>query len=54
MWVKRFQTITTTSVDVVYGLSLLFGFGSKAIPTWDSRTKWNHLSGELAVNVMAG
>src|SRR6266481_4650226 len=25
-----------------------------ALPSWDSRTRWNNLSGDLAVNVTAG
>ena len=46
--VKRFQTITH-SVDVARGLALLFGIGTKALPSWDSRTRWNNLLGGLAV-----
>ena len=26
----------------------------RALPSWDSKTRWNNLSGDLAVNVMAG
>src|SRR5438046_7815710 len=33
---------------------LLFGLGTKAIPSWDSKTRWNNLLGDLAVNVTAG
>jgi len=33
---------------------LLFGLGTKALPSWDSKTRWNNLMGDLAVNVMAG
>src|SRR5258706_2178810 len=36
--VKRFQTIHHHSVDVARGLVLLFGIGTKALPSWDSRT----------------
>jgi hypothetical protein len=32
--VKHFQTIRRCSVDVVHGLSLLFGIGTKALPSW--------------------
>src|SRR6476659_10556652 len=32
------------------GLVLLFGIGTKALPSWDSRTGWNNLSGGLTVN----
>jgi hypothetical protein len=37
--VKRFQTIRHCSVDVARGLSLLFGIGTWALPSWDSRTR---------------
>src|SRR5712671_4972683 len=52
--VKRFQTIHHHSVDVAHGLVLLFGIGTRALPSWDSRTGWNNLSGGLAVNRTAG
>src|SRR5262252_3185573 len=41
--VKRFQTINHHSVDVAHGLVLLFGIGTKALPSWDSKTRWNNL-----------
>jgi hypothetical protein len=48
--VKRFQTIHYHySVDVAHGLVLLFGIGAKALPSWDSRTRWNNLLVGLAV-----
>jgi hypothetical protein len=47
--VKRFQTFHRCSVDVAHGLVLLFGIGTKALPSWDSKTRWNNLSGGLAV-----
>jgi hypothetical protein len=28
--------------------------GAKALPSWDSKTRWNNLLGDLAVNVTAG
>jgi len=37
--VKHFQTIRHWSVDVAHGLALLFGIGTRALPSWDSRTK---------------
>ena len=49
--VKRFQTIHHCSVDVAHGLVLLFGIGTKALPSWDSRTRWNNLWGGLAVRL---
>jgi hypothetical protein len=47
--VNHFQAIRHCSVDVAHGLALLFGIGTKALPSWDSRTRWNDLSGGLAV-----
>jgi hypothetical protein len=41
-------------VDVTRGLVLLFGIGTKALPSWDSRTRRNNLSGGLAIRLMAG
>lgn len=52
--VKRFQTIHHDSVDVAHGLLLLFGIGTKALPTWDSRTRGNNLYGGLAVRRTTG
>ena len=53
-WVKRLQTIHHCSVDVAHGLVLLFGIGTKALPSWDSKTRWNNLSGGLTVRRTAG
>jgi hypothetical protein len=47
--VKRFQTIHHCSVDVARGLVLLFGIGTRALPSWDSRTRRNNLYRGLAV-----
>ena len=47
--VKRFQTNHDCGVDVARGLVLLSGIGTKALPSWDSRTRWNNLLGGLAV-----
>ena len=52
--VKHFQTIHRCGVDVAHGLALLFGIGTKALPSWDSRTRRNNLLGGLAVGRMAG
>ena len=54
VWVKRFQTIHHCSVDVARGLVLLFGIGTKALPSWDSRTRWDNLLVGLAVRRTAG
>src|SRR5262249_32938998 len=37
--VKRFQTIRRHAVDVARGLALLFGIGTTALPSWDSRIR---------------
>src|SRR4030088_3656148 len=52
--VKRFQTIRHCSVDVARGLVLLFGIGTRALPSWDSKTRRNNLLVGLAVNQTAG
>ena len=52
--VKHFQTIHPCGVDVARGLVLLFGIGTKALPSWDSKTRRNNLLGGLASNVTAG
>ena len=52
--VKRFQTIHHCSVDVARGLVLLFGIGTRALPSWDSRTRRNNLLVGLAVSRTAG
>ena len=49
--VKHFQTIRHCNVDVAHGLALLFGIGTRALPSWDSRTRWNNLSGDLVVSL---
>ena len=51
---KRFQTIHQHSVDVARGLVLLFGIGTRALPSWDSRTRRNNLYRGLAVLQTAG
>ena len=52
--VKRFQTFHRYSVDVAHGLVLLFGIGTKALPSWDSKIRWNDLLVGLAVRRTAG
>ena len=52
--VKHFQAIHHCSVDVTHGLALLFGIGTKALPSWDPRTRRNNLLGGLAVRRTAG
>src|SRR5271170_4129113 len=52
--VKHFQTIHHGSVNVAHGLALLFGIGTKALPAWGSRTRWNNLRGGLTVELTLG
>ena len=52
--VKHFQTAHHCNVDVTHGLALLFGIGTKALPSWDPRTRRNNLLGGLAVRRTAG
>ena len=46
--VKRFQTIHRRSVWVTRGRVLLSGIGTSALPSWDSKARWNNLMGGLA------
>jgi hypothetical protein len=41
-------------VDVTHGLVLLFGLGTKALASWDSKTRWNNLCRGLAVRRTTG
>ena len=49
--VKHFQAIRHCNVDVAHGLVLLFGIGTRAFPSWDSRTRWNNLYRGLVVSL---
>ena len=51
---SAFRLSTTGSVDVDRGLVLLSGIGTKALPSWDPRTRRNNLSGGLASRRTAG
>ena len=44
----RPSTLHYGSVDIAHGLALLFGIGTKALPAWGSRRKWNNLWDGLA------
>src|SRR5450759_5820455 len=52
--VKHFQTVQYCSVDVAHGLALLFGIGTQALPSWDSRTRRNNLLRGLTVSLTIG
>ena len=52
--VKHFQTIRRCGVDVTHGLVLLFGIGARALPSWDSKTRWSNLRVGLAGRRTAG
>jgi hypothetical protein len=51
---SAFQAIHHFSVDVARRLALLFGIGTKALPSWGSKTRWNNLWVGLAVRLTAG
>jgi len=42
-WVKGFQTVYDYGVDVARELVLLFGIGTKALPSWGSRMRRTNL-----------
>src|SRR5436305_9527707 len=46
---SAFRLSTATVSDVTRGLVLLFGIGTKALPSWDSKTRRNNLWSGLAV-----
>src|SRR3974390_3129636 len=50
---SAFQTVHHYSVDVAHGLVLLFGIGTRALPSWGSKTRWNNLLRGLAARVTA-
>jgi hypothetical protein len=52
--VKHFQAIHHCGVDVSHGLALLFGIGTRALPSWDPRTRRNNLTGGLTVGLTVG
>src|SRR3981189_1827385 len=52
--VKHFQAIHHCSVNVAHGLALLFGIGTKAVPSWDPRTRRNNLLVGLTVEERQG
>src|SRR4029079_1403800 len=47
--VKHFQTVHHCNVDVAHGPALLSGIGTRALPSWDPRTRRNNLWVGLAV-----
>jgi hypothetical protein len=51
---SAFRPSTTAVFDVARGLVLLFGIGTKALPSWDSKTRWNNLRSGLAVRLTIG
>jgi hypothetical protein len=52
--VKRFQTIHHDVSMSPHGLVLLYGIGTKALPSWDSKTRWSDLMGGLTVRLTVG
>ena len=51
---STFRLSTLQCVDVARGLALLFGLGTKALPAWGSKTRWNNLWVGLAIGSTAG
>src|SRR4029453_2944298 len=51
---SAFRLSTNCSVDVAHGLVLLSGIGTRALPSWGSRTRRTHLRGGLGVKMTAG
>ena len=45
---STFRLSTMAVFDIAHGLALLFGIGTKALPAWGSRRKWNNLCDGLA------
>jgi hypothetical protein len=45
---SAFRLSTTAMVNVTRGVMLLYGLGTQAGPSWDSKTRWNDLWGGLA------
>jgi hypothetical protein len=45
---------TIVCVDVARGLVLLYGIGTRALPSWDSKTRWSNLRGGLTVRRTIG
>ena len=50
IWVRRFR-LFTTEVNVTRGLVLLSGIDTRALPSWDSRTR-GHISGHRNVRML--
>src|SRR5215468_4440497 len=51
---SAFRPSATAVFDVARGLVLLFGIGTKALPSGDSKTRWTNLTGGLAVRLTVG
>src|SRR5262245_25432380 len=51
---SAFRLPTTSGVNVARGLVLLFRIGTKALPSWDSKTRWNNLECDFAVKLTVG
>src|SRR5271170_8378184 len=51
---SAFRLSTAAVLMSLRGLALLFGIGTKALPSWGSKTRWNNLTGGLAAKRTAG
>ena len=48
-WGQALSDASRGGVNVTCGRVLLYGIGTKAVPSWDPKTRWNNLLGGLAV-----
>jgi len=51
---SAFRLFPLLHVDIARGLVLLSGIGTRALPSWGSRTRWNNLLVGLAMRLAAG
>jgi hypothetical protein len=51
---SAFRLSIASGVAVAHGLALLFGIGTRALPSWGSKTRWNNLYRGLTVKRTIG
>jgi hypothetical protein len=51
---REYRDIDHCINHVTHGLVLLFGIGTRVLPSWDSKTRWINLSDGLADRVGEG
>jgi hypothetical protein len=42
-WGQALSDFYDGGVGITRGLVLLYGIGTQALPSWDSKTRWNNL-----------